>query len=499
MTSKPEVAIVGAGPAGLVAARYLLAHGFEPVLFEQRNSLGGQWNTGGAHSGIWPAMVTNTSWITTQFSDLSWPAGTAMFPHNREVAAYLRRYSDRFDITRRIRLGKRVERIETGGAGAWRVSSTSQNNGSARTETFPYVIVASGRYCAPKTAEIPGLESFSGEIAHTFAYRGPEAYRGQRVLVAGCSISAVEIAPELAMGGAARVLSSMRRQRYVLQRIVEGVPIDLLAFTRAGVLAGERLPREMVSAQFRQFIERTSGSPERWGGLPADPDPFVAGITQGQFYLPLVAERRILPKPWMASVRGRRVSFADGTEEEVDAILFGTGFRIHLPFLEERIRTLTGADGPALKLYRHTFHPRLPGLAFLGLFHQSGPYFPVLELQARWIAYSWSGLCRPVSPEEMTEELDRMGIPNGRPGMMSERSVSFARDAGVEPDPAQWPELKRALLFGPLAPVSFRLSGPDRLPDAAERLAEEAAEFGVVPSRDLTLEQREMLESLGMV
>ena len=49
-------------------------------------------------------------------------------------------------------------------------------------------------------------------------------------------------------------------------------------------------------------------------------------------------------------------------------------------------------------------------------------------------------------------------------------SLLLAREAGVEPDLSRWPELARALLFGPLSAVSFRLSGPDSLPEAAERI-----------------------------
>ena len=39
-----RVAIIGSGPGGLVAARYLKQHGFKPVVFEQDDEIGGQWN-----------------------------------------------------------------------------------------------------------------------------------------------------------------------------------------------------------------------------------------------------------------------------------------------------------------------------------------------------------------------------------------------------------------------------------------------------------------------
>jgi hypothetical protein len=48
-------------------------------------------------------------------------------------------------------------------------------------------------------------------------------------------------------------------------------------------------------------------------------------------------------------------------------------------------------------------------------------------------------------------------------------ALQFARLAGVEPTLSRWPELERALLFGPLSPASFRLEGPDALADAPQR------------------------------
>ena len=82
-----------------------------------------------------------------------------------------------------------------------------------------------------------------GGASHTFSYKEPERYRGLRVLVAGCAISALEIASDLAMLGAARVVTTNRRQRYVAVKLAGGVPTDHLAFTRFAALAAETFPR----------------------------------------------------------------------------------------------------------------------------------------------------------------------------------------------------------------------------------------------------------------
>ena len=72
---------------------------------------------------------------------------------------------------------------------------------------------------------------------------------------------------------------------------------------------------------------------------------------------------------------------------------------------------------------------------------------------------------------------------------MNAMALLFARRAGVEPDPASWPQLQHALLFGPLSPISFRLQGPDRLPGAATRVAAVAVVFGALGPADVTAEE----------
>src|SRR4051794_30849091 len=121
--SSPRVAIIGSGPGGLVMAKFLKQHGFEPVLFEQNDSIGGQWNASSSHSGVWPSMVTNTSRLLTCFSDLAPEPESVIFPSNREILAYLGRYAARFDILSRVRYQTRVELIEHDPTGGWMIRS----------------------------------------------------------------------------------------------------------------------------------------------------------------------------------------------------------------------------------------------------------------------------------------------------------------------------------------------------------------------------------------
>ncbi|MFS8980248.1 NAD(P)-binding domain-containing protein [Cupriavidus necator] len=493
-----QVAIIGAGPGGLVSARWLLQHGFEPILFEAGDRLGGQWNLCSAASATWPGMRTNTSRVMSAFSDLDHGIDVATYPRQDQMLAYLERYAARFDLLRCIRFGTRVERLEAAEGGCWRLRSRSA--GRMREESFSQVIVATGAQAVPQLPDIPGMANFTGAlgIAHTARYKGAEPYRGRSVLVAGCSISALEIASDLAFGGA-NVTAAYRRQRYIVPKLIAGVPAEHVLFHRAAALAGEALPAEALAEGLKAAVLRAGGAPDQFGAPAPDANVFAAGISQSQGFLPAVAEGRVTVRPWIDRIDGGTVRFTDGTVATPEAILFGTGYGLSVPWLAPDIARTLNYDGRGLDLHAHTFHPDLRGLAFVGLYNLVGPYLPVLELQARWIAYTLAGLTPMPSPTQMAQGLAacRAMRQRGQQPVLHDLAVSLARQIGVEPDLARWPELERALLFGPLSPVSFRLQGPDRLNDAPTRTLAVAQAFGAIRGPEFTPEELRLRSLIG--
>lgn len=479
---RPKVAVIGAGPGGLAAARWLLAAGFAPVIFEAADALGGQWNRDNRRSATWKGMRTNTSRVMSAFSDLDHAPGTPVYPRQEDMLAYLGRYAETFGVARRIRTGCPVAALAPT-QGGWMIRSGKR--GQTTDEVFPRVVVATGRHATALFPEIEGLAGFTGRLCatHTARYRGAKDYAGASVVVAGCSISALEVASDLALGGACDITVAYRRQRYVVPKLVAGVPTDHLMFTRAAALAAEVLPPEALAEGLKAQVLKLGGNPAQFGAPAPDPDIFAAGISQSQAFLPCVAEGRIVPKPWITRIEGRIVHFADGSSRAADAILFGTGFRLSMPWLAPEIAAAVQLDAHGMTLAADTFHPELPGLAFLGLYDLVGPYLPVLELQARWIAQAFAGAATADAPLARTATLP-----------MHAQALRFARLAGVEPDLSRRPELSRALLFGPLSPASFRLDGPDALPDAPQRVAEAAAAFGHIATPGMTAEERGLFE-----
>ena len=477
-----RVGIIGAGPAGIAAARYLLSEGFDPIIFERSPVLGGQWSGSEGINGVWPSLHTNTSRVLTAFSDLP-HEGDVVFLSNGDIHRYLERYAKQFGVFERIRFSTPVERLDRTDAG-WLITTPDG------AERFDRVLIASGRFHHPHIPHVPGLDAFTGNegVLSTYRYKEPDRYRGKRVLVGGCAVSALEIAADLAALGAASVVIAQRRQRYVLLKFAAGVPSDHRIFTRYGVLAAESLPIAEVGRQLKEIVLEAGGSPEQYGAPKPAEDFFEAGVTLNQQYLSMVAEGRIRVHGWLDQVEGQTVTFMDGASEEFDAIIMGTGFELDLPFLSDELRATLAVDKDHIELDRHTFHPDLPGLAFVGMWDQSGGYFVPIELQARWVAYTWSGAVAEQSEADRRAAIATYRARRGQSQKtrMNVAAITFARAAGVEPDPADWPGLERALVFGPLAPSCFRLSGHDALPDAPARFAAEAATFDCIESNDLS-------------
>jgi cation diffusion facilitator CzcD-associated flavoprotein CzcO len=447
-----RIAIVGAGPSGLVAAKHAMEAGFDVTVFEAGDALGGQWDTAAAHSGVWPGMHTNTSRAMTAFSDFPAPAEHPLHPAAEQIKAYLGAYARAFDVVDRVRLGSRVADVQPG----WTVDG----------EPFEAVIIASGRFRKPRLPAIVG--AFRGEVIHSFDYPGAEAFRDRAVLVYGNGISGLEIASDLARQASSAV-SAFRKPRYVIQKVVDGVSSDWQWYTLFGALERRRLPPAQWGRRQRERILRVAGNPADFGAPEPAGDLLVAGLSLCQDYLAQVRDGSIVCRPGIASVDGARVSFVDGSTTAVDAIVCATGFDVDIPYLGQSVWDVLGPD---LALYQRTFHPDLPGLGVIGQFLAQGPYLPLLELQARWIVAVWSG--DATLPDE---RVMRDAISQPRPPLDAHNALALtlSEELGVSPEPTDWPALLEPLVFGPLLPPRYRLSGPGASADAPALFTQQLA------------------------
>jgi dimethylaniline monooxygenase (N-oxide forming) len=446
-----RVAVVGAGPGGLAAAKYAIEAGFDVTVFEASDDLGGQWHATADHSGVWQGMHTNTSRAMTAFSDFPAPADYPLHPAAEQVRAYLHAYACEFGVIDRIRFRTPVQSVRAG----WEVNG----------EPFDGVALASGRFRSPSIPD--GLRQFKGELLHAFDYPGSEPFRDRRTLVYGNGISGLEIASDLA--ATTPVVSAFRKPRYVIQKVVAGVSSDWQWYTLYGALERRFLSSDEWSRRQRERILRVAGNPVDSGAPEPDVDIRIAGLSLCQDYLTQIGEGTIMSRPAIAATEGSKVQFIDGSTGTFETIICATGYELDIPYLD---RDLWSVVGPEHVLYRRTLHPDLPGLGVIGQFLAQGPYFPLLELQARWIVATWTG--EVALPEVATM---RAAIAQGQPPLDAHNALALtlAEELGVAPNVEDWPELSEALIFGPLLPPRYRLSGPGAMDGAADLFAEQLA------------------------
>ena len=471
------VAIIGAGPGGLAAAKWLKEQGFSPNIFEAHSELGGQWSVSNPMSGVWPQMVTNTFLEATRFSDLDYPPGTPLFPHNRTVRTYFEEYARQHGLLESIQFAIRLMELCREN-GRWKL--TFERQGKRHTKSFERVVIATGRFNKPVIPEIPGYETFAGElgIVHSFHYKDPFTYQGKKVVVLGGAISSLEIASDLSMLGAASVHLAQRRQRYVNPKMICGLPIEYILFSYArGALALDD-PKGLL-ADSREKILQHAGDPSRYGTPKPHPDFERAGSTGSQHYLNRVAEGRVKPIAWPDRIEGRKLVYANGQTLEADGVIAGTGFKLNLPFLSDDLRQTLKLTDTYIELDEFTLHPHLPGLAFMGLWSQAGSYPTPLEQQARYLAYSWGGRLHPRSKEVMKAGLLECANAGHHTGYrtQSEMALRFARLCGTDPQGQVCEELMDKVRQSATTGLLYRLAGPDALENGPARLIEQLAAF----------------------
>ena len=318
-TGSCDAIVVGAGQSGLAAAHSLRQAGLVPVVLEAGPEPVGSW------SHYYDSLTLFSPARYSSLPGLPFPGDPDRYPHRDEVTDYLRRYATRLDVD--IRTGHRVETITTS-LGGYQVYT------GGRTFTAPLVIAATGGFGNPYRPALPGLETFTGQTLHVADYRAPEQFTGQHVVIVGAGNSAAQIGVELTHH--ARVTLATRAPvKYAPQRIL-GRDMHWWAVT----LGVDHLP---VGPYLRN-------------------PPSVPVVDDGTYRATIDAGRpgRV---PMFADIYGTRVTWPDGRTEQVDTILFATGYRPDLPYLTD-LGALDHHGRPRQIRGLSTSHP---GLGYVGL------------------------------------------------------------------------------------------------------------------------------------
>lgn len=297
-------------------------------------------------SPVYQTLETNIPKELMRFSDKPFPPDAQLFPKHETVLKYLKEYAE--EVMDFIQFETQVLDIRPSEANssAWSVTSRSLINGTQRTDNYDAVVVATGHYNVPYVPDIHGIAAwdkrYPGIISHSKFFDTPEAFRDKKVVVVGNSASGLDIGAQISTVCKGKLLASQRSESFF---------------------------GSSQSARKRDCPE------------------IVAFLPPGEF--------------------DRGVRFADGTtEEEIDAIVFCTGYFYAYPFLSS-VEPPVVTDGTrARNVYQQLFYIDNPTLVFPVLPQRIIP-FPMSENQAAVFARVWSGRLRLPSRAEMKAWEDR--------------------------------------------------------------------------------------------
>ncbi|CAA9536575.1 MAG: Cyclohexanone monooxygenase [uncultured Solirubrobacteraceae bacterium] len=397
MADMPNVCIIGAGVSGLTAGKALGDFGVPYTCFEASDDIGGNWyfgNPNGA-SSAYKSLHIDISKPSISFRDFPMPDRYPDYPHHTHIFEWLRDYADAFGLREHIRFNTRVQRAERNPQGGWRITLEDGTE-----HAFDALLVCNGHHWKPRYPSFPG--TFDGPTIHSHDYVDPTTpidLNGKRVLVVGIGNSAVDIVSELARKTVSdTVYLSTRSGAYVVPKYIFGKPADQVVKTNPRLPIG--LQRKMGAILPRIF----SGKMEDFG-LPTPNHKFLdAHPTVSSELLGRLGAGDAVGKPDVRELHSDSVTFTDGTTEQIDAIVYATGYDISFPFFDPSFLDIKDNK---LSLYKRMLHPDFDDVAWVGLGQPIPTIFPFAELQskvaARWLSGDWA----PPPRDEMREEIAR--------------------------------------------------------------------------------------------
>lgn len=202
-TDKMRIAVIGAGAAGLAAIKHAKDLKCDVVAFEQSATVGGTWvytdqvgtNEHGieVHSSMYKNLVTNLPIEVMCYPDEPFPENEKSFVASDVVLQYYQSYADKYNLRDNIKFEHHVVRVRPNPEDSWEVIVKDLRTGIHETLLFDAVLVCNGHYSAGFIPNFEGREFYLGRELHSHAYRNPELYKGEDILVVGGNFSAVDV------------------------------------------------------------------------------------------------------------------------------------------------------------------------------------------------------------------------------------------------------------------------------------------------------------------
>ncbi|XP_040216079.1 dimethylaniline monooxygenase [N-oxide-forming] 2-like isoform X2 [Rana temporaria] len=474
-----KVAVIGAGTSGLASIKCCLDEGLQPVCFERSDDIGGLWRytpeVEDGRASIYESVVTNTSKEMMCYSDFPFPEDYPNFLHNTKVVAYHRQYAERFGLLKYIQFKTLVCSVKKHPdfprTGQWEV--VTEKDGKKQASTFEAVMVCNGHHTDPHyPLEIfPGINTFKGKYFHSREYKTSNGFKGKRILVVGLGNSGADIAVELSRT-ASQVYLSTRRGCWVMSRVFDqGYPWDICYDTRFQTLLRNKLPTStsiwLTEKKINEWFNHA-----HYGLQLRDSNHFKEPFVNDELPSRIICGY-VVVKPTVTEFTETSVKFDDGSiEENIDVVVFATGYHYSFPFLDESIIKVDDN----VNLYKSVFPKNLEKatLGVIGLIQPIGAIMTVSEMQARWITRVFKGLCKLPSQDGIQKDIElkqkiclkRFGKDYSLELDYIEYLEELAQEIGCKPNILGLlvtdPVLAFKLVFGPCTPAHYRLRGPGK-------------------------------------
>ncbi|MEU5877700.1 NAD(P)/FAD-dependent oxidoreductase [Spirillospora sp. NPDC047279] len=401
--SSPAIVIIGSGFAGLGMAIQLKKHGFHDfVVLEKSEALGGTW-----HDNTYPGCACDVPSHMYSFSFELNPGWTRMFAPQPEIRSYMEQTADKYRVRDHVRFGSQVDAIEyDDGTRRWNVTL------AGGTVLTPKAVVSGiGALHIPSYPDLPGIENFQGTAFHSAEWDHSYDLRGRRVAVIGTGASAIQFVPQIAEQVDDLVLFQRtppwiqpkpdRAFPAPVRKAFEKVPGAARALRHGiywtlearavGFTIDPRLsvPMEKLA---RWHIKRQIRDPELRAKVTPDYTIGCKRVLLSNDYYPALARPNVeVETSGVAEVRANSIVTTDGREYEVDAIIYGTGFKVTDALNDQ---TITGRNGQkiqelwanGIEAYRGTTYPGFPNFFTLlgpntGLGHNSVVFMIEVQIQ----------------------------------------------------------------------------------------------------------------------
>lgn len=344
-TRHVHIGIAGTGFAGLGAAILLKQEGIEDfMVFERAADVGGTWR-----DNSYPGCACDVESHLYSFSFAPNPEWSRLFSPQPEIYAYLRKCAQDFGVVPHIRFGHEVQESRWDDeAKIWRVQ-TSQGE-----YTADILISGMGALCEPSIPALKGIERFKGKAFHSARWDHNFDFKGKRVAVIGTGASAIQFVPEI-QKQVEKLTLFQRTPAWVLPRmdreiserekqIFRKYPMAQQAMRKAiyarreAFVLGLRNPKTFgwLEKFALNYLARSVPDPELRKKLTPDFRIGCKRILISRDYLRSLAKPNVdVVTTGIAEVREHSVVTHDGVEHEVDAIVYGTGFRVtEMPFAD---------------------------------------------------------------------------------------------------------------------------------------------------------------------